>query len=119
MNLTPRMAMAGMMAAALLLSTSVLPAKAQTADPAEPAPVEAAAPPPEPPKADIASAVTCQVLIGQFDDSVAAAKVEDAVKASARTLRGEGNKACNAWDYQAGIGSIRVAIETIGRKPIR
>lgn len=59
------------------------------------------------------------MLIGQFDDSVAAAKVEDAVKASARTLRGEGNKACNAWDYQAGIGSIRVAIETIGRKPIR
>ena len=119
MNLTPRMAMAGMTAAALLLSTSVLPAKAQTADPAEPAPVEAAAPAPEPPKADIASAVTCQVLIGQFDDSVAAAKVEDAVKASARTLRGEGNKACNAWDYQAGIGSIRVAIETIGRKPVR
>jgi hypothetical protein len=74
---------------------------------------------PDPPKVDIASAVTCQVLISQFDDSVAAAKVEDAVKASAHTLRGDANKACNAWDYEAGIGSVRVAIETIGRKPVR
>lgn len=119
MNLTSGMVLAGMTAAALLLSATTLPAFAQAPEPAEPTPVEAAAPAPEPPKADIASAVTCQVLIGQFDDSVAAAKVEDAVKASARTLRGEGNKACNAWDYQAGIGTIRVAIETIGRKPIR
>jgi hypothetical protein len=68
---------------------------------------------------NIASAVACQVLISQFDDSVTAAKVEDAVKASARTLRGDGNKACNAWNYEAGIGSVRVAIETIGRKPVR
>ncbi len=82
-------------------------------------PAEAAAPAPEPPKVNIASAVTCQVLISQFDDSVAAAKVEDAVKASARALRGDGNKACNAWNYEAGIGSVRVAIETIGRKPVR
>jgi hypothetical protein len=74
---------------------------------------------PDPPKANIASAVTCQVLISQFDDSVAAAKVEDAVKASARTLRGDANKSCNAWDYEAGIGNVRVAIETIGRKPVR
>jgi hypothetical protein len=73
----------------------------------------------EPPKANIASAVTCQVLISQFDDSVAASKVEDAVKASARALRGDGNKACNAWNYEDGIGNVRVAIETIGRKPVR
>src|SRR3954465_1159960 len=81
--------------------------------------VSAFAPVPEPPKANIASAVTCQVLISQFDDSVAAAKVEDAVKASARARGGDGNKACNSWNYEAGIGSVRVAIETIGRKPVR
>ena len=34
-------------------------------------------------------------------------------------LRGDGNKACNAWNYEAGIGNVRVALETIGRKPVR
>ena len=117
--MTPVQRLAILALASAAATAHAFPAFAQTADPAEPAPVEAAAPAPEPPKADIANAVTCQVLISQFDDSVATAKVEDGVKASARTLRGEGNKACNAWDYQAGIGSIRVAIETIGRKPVR
>jgi glucose/arabinose dehydrogenase len=107
---------------ALTLAASAfcaVPAFAQTPEATEAQPAEAAAPTPEPPKANIASAVTCQVLISQFDDSVAAAKVEDAAKASARALRGDGNKACNAWNYEAGIGSVRVAIETIGRKPVR
>ena len=107
---------------ALTLAVSVFcaaPAFAQAPETTEAPPAEAAAPIPEPPKVNIASAVTCQVLISQFDDSVAAAKVEDAVKASARALRGDGNKACNAWNYEAGIGSVRVAIETIGRKPVR
>ena len=117
MNLVQRMAIVALASAAA--TAHAFPASAQTADPAEPAPVEAAAPAPEPPKADIASAVTCQVLISQFDDSVAAAKVEDGVKASARALRGDGNKACNAWNYESGIGTVRVAIETIGRKPVR
>jgi glucose/arabinose dehydrogenase len=106
---------------ALALSVSAFcaaPAFAQAPETTEAPPAEAA-PVPEPPKVNIASAVTCQVLISQFDDSVAAAKVEDAVKASARALRGDGNKACNAWNYEAGIGSVRVAIETIGRKPVR
>lgn len=101
------------------ISAFQVPAFAQVPDPAEAAPAEAAAPAPEPLKVNIASAVACQVLISQFDDSVAAAKVEDGVKASARTLRGDANKACNAWNYEAGIGSVRVAIETIGRKPVR
>ena len=96
-----------------------VPAFAQAPEATEAPPAEATAPSPEPPKVNIASAVACQVLIGQFDDSVAAAKVEDTVKASARALRGDGNKACNAWDYESGIGSVRVAIETIGRKPVR
>lgn len=63
--------------------------------------------------------MTCQVLISQFDDSVAAAKIDDAAKSGARALRGDGNKACNAWDYDSGIGTLRVALETIGKKPIR
>ena len=96
-----------------------VPAFAQAPEATETPPAEAAAPTPESPKVNIASAVTCQVLISQFDDSVAAAKVEDTVKASARALRGDGNKACNAWNYEAGIGGVRVAIETIGRKPVR
>jgi len=109
-------------AIALTLAVSALctaPAFAQAPEATEAPASEAAAPVPEPPKANIASAVTCQVLISQFDDSVAAAKVEDAIKASARTLRGDGNKACNAWNYEAGIGSVRIALETIGRKPVR
>lgn len=117
MNPVQTMAIVALASAAA--TAHAFPAFAQTADPAEPAPVEAAAPAPEPPKADIASAVTCQVLISQFDDSVAAAKVEDGVKASARALRGDGNEACNAWNYESGIGAVRVAIETIGRKPVR
>ena len=109
-------------AKALAIAAAALcavPAFAQAPEATEALPAEAAAPTPEPPKVNIASAVACQVLIGQFDDSVAAAKVEDTVKASARALRGDGNKACNAWNYEAGIGSVRVAIETIGRKPVR
>jgi glucose/arabinose dehydrogenase len=109
-------------AMALAIATAALcavPAFAQAPEATEAPPAEAAAPKPEPPKVNIASAVTCQVLIGQFDDSVAAAKVEDTVKASARALRGDGNKACNAWNYETGIGSVRVALETIGRKPVR
>jgi hypothetical protein len=116
MRLVPTQAV---MALTLALSAfCAVPAFAQTPETTEAPPAEAA-PVPEPPKVNIASAVTCQVLISQFDDSVAAAKVEDAVKASARALRGDGNKACNAWNYEAGIGSVRVAIETIGRKPVR
>lgn len=117
MNRVQAMAIAALASAAVTAHT--FPTFAQVPDTAEAAPAEGAAPAPEPPKVDIASAVTCQVLISQFDDSVAAAKVEDSVKASARALRGDGNKACNAWDYETGIGSVRVAIETIGRKPIR
>jgi|SRR4051794_39370951 hypothetical protein len=107
---------------ALTLAVSApraVPALAQAPEATETLPAEAATPSPEPPRVNIASAVTCQVLISQFDDSVAASKVEDSVKASARTLRGDGNKACNTWNYEAGIGSVRVAIETIGRKPVR
>ena len=110
---------AAMALAVTAFALCAAPAFAQSPEAIEAPPAEAAAPTPEPPKANIASAIACQVLIGQFDDSVAAAKVEDAVKASARTLRGDANKACNAWDYEAGIGSVRVAIETIGRKPVR
>src|SRR4051794_22748904 len=108
-------------AIALALAVSALcavPVFAQAPEAIEAPPAEAADPTPEPPKANIASAVACQVLISQFDDSVAAAKVEDAVKASARPLRGDGNKACIGWNYEAGIGNVRVAIETIGRKPV-
>ncbi|WP_158045723.1 hypothetical protein [Skermanella pratensis] len=104
-----------------------VPAFAQSADAAAPAaepspvaePAPAPEPEPEPKRVEIAKAVTCQVLISQFDDSVAAAKIDDAAKAGARALRGDGNKACNAWDYEAGIGTLRVALETIGKKPIR
>lgn len=108
--------------AATAVAAGSLPAFAQAGDAApaaEPVPVAEPAPEPEPKKAEIAKAVTCQVLISQFDDSVAAAKIDDAAKAGARTMRGDGNKACNAWDYDSGIGTLRVALETIGKKPIR
>lgn len=99
------------------------PASAQSTDAAppaaEPAAVAEPAPEPEPKKVEIAKAVTCQVLISQFDENIAASKMDDAAKAGARTLRGDGNKACNAWDYDSGIGTLRVALETIGKKPIR
>jgi hypothetical protein len=117
MKLVPTQAVMALTLAAFALCA--VPAFAQAPETTETPPTESAAPTPEPPKVNIASAVTCQVLISQFDDSVAAAKVEDAVKASARALRGDGNKACNAWNYESGIGNVRVAIETIGRKPVR
>ncbi|QQP92166.1 hypothetical protein IGS68_13605 [Skermanella sp. TT6] len=108
--------------AATAVAAGSLPAFAQAGDAApaaEPVPVAEPAPEPEPKKAEIAKAVTCQVLISQFDDGVAAAKIDDAAKAGARTMRGDGNKACNAWDYDSGIGTLRVALEAIGKKPIR
>ncbi|UEM05822.1 hypothetical protein JL101_010435 [Skermanella rosea] len=108
--------------AATAVTAGSWPAFAQAGDAApsaEPVPVAEPAPEPEPKKAEIAKAVTCQVLISQFDDSLAAAKIDDAAKAGARTMRGDGNKACNAWDYDSGIGTLRVALETIGKKPIR
>jgi hypothetical protein len=51
-----------------------VPAFAQAPEATEAPPAEAAVPTPEPPKVNIASAVTCQILISQFDDSVAAAR---------------------------------------------
>jgi hypothetical protein len=96
-------------------------AAAQTAETAPSGEVQAAptVTEPEPRKADIARAVTCQVLVSQFDDGVAAAKIDDAAKTAARALRGEGNKACGVWDYDGGIGALRTAIAALGRQPVR
>ena len=68
---------------------------------------------------NIASAVTCQVLISQFDDSVAAAKVEDTVKGIGPRLARRRQQGVQRLNDEAGIGGVRVAIETIGRKPVR
>lgn len=68
---------------------------------------------------DIAKAVDCQALAQQFGDSVKAAKADDAAKKSATELAGQGDKACNAHDYDAGIGQIRQALQQVGLKPTR
>ena len=70
--------------AATAVAAGSLPAFAQAGDAApaaEPVPVAEPAPEPEPKKAEIAKAVTCQVLISQFDENIAASKMDDAAKA--------------------------------------
>jgi hypothetical protein len=118
-----KIAPALVVAACAMLGAPVL-TFAQTAQPETPATDSPAAPvpvAPEPalPTVNVAQAVSCQVLIGQFDDSVKAAKVDDTAKAKAQGLRNDANKACNAWDYDSGLGNMRVALETIGKKPVR
>jgi hypothetical protein len=66
---------------------------------------------------DINKAVDCMILSQQFGDSVKTAKVEDGVKKAATDLLKQGDKACMAHDYDAGMDQMRKALQQIGLKP--
>lgn len=70
-------------------------------------------------EADIQQGVFCATLSQQFSDSVKTAKVEDDVKTSATDLAKQGDQACMAHDYDAGLDQLRQAVQQIGLKPIR
>jgi hypothetical protein len=66
---------------------------------------------------DISKAVDCMSLSQQFTDSLKAAKAEDDVKKAAADLVKQGDKACMAHDYDAGMDQMRKALQQIGLKP--
>jgi len=68
---------------------------------------------------DIQKAVTCQTLSQQFGDSIKGAKAEDDVKKAATDQAKQGDQACNAHDYDAGMEQIRQAMQQVGMKPAR
>jgi hypothetical protein len=67
---------------------------------------------------DIQKAVHCATLSQQFGDSVKTAKAEDGVKKAATDLAKQGDQACMAHDYDAGMDQLRQALQQIGLKPI-
>ena len=67
---------------------------------------------------DIPKAVDCITLSQQFTDSVKTAKAEDNVKKAATDLVKQGDQACMAHDYDAGMDQLRKALQQIGLKPI-
>ena len=68
---------------------------------------------------DIQKAVHCQALAQQFGDSIKAAKAEDDAKKAATEQAKQGDQACNAHDYDAGMEQIRQAMQQVGMKPSR
>jgi polysaccharide deacetylase 2 family uncharacterized protein YibQ len=70
-------------------------------------------------EADIQKGVDCATLSQQFGDSVKAAKVEDGVKKAATDAAKQGDQACMAHDYDAGLDQLRQAVQQIGLKPAR
>ena len=69
-------------------------------------------------EADIQKAVHCATLSQQFGDSVKTAKAEDDAKKAATDLVKQGDQACMAHDYDAGLDQLRKALQRIGLKPI-
>jgi hypothetical protein len=67
---------------------------------------------------DIQKAVRCATLSQQFGDSLKTAKAEDDVKKAATDLVKQGDQACMAHDYDAGLEQLRKALQQIGLKPI-
>jgi hypothetical protein len=67
---------------------------------------------------DIQKAVHCATLSQQFGDSIKTAKAEDDVKKTATDLVKQGDQACMAHDYDAGLDQLRKALQQIGLKPI-
>ena len=68
---------------------------------------------------DIQKGVSCATLSQQFGDSVKTAKADDAAKKAATDLAKQGDQACMAHDYDAGLDQLRQAVQQIGLKPIR
>jgi hypothetical protein len=67
---------------------------------------------------DIKKAVDCTTLSQQFGDSLKTAKADDAAKKAATDLAKQGDQACMAHDYDAGMDQLRQALQQIGLKPI-
>jgi hypothetical protein len=67
---------------------------------------------------DLKKAVQCVTLSQQFTDSVKTAKVEDDVKKAATDLVKQGDQACMAHEYDAGMDQLRKGLQQIGLKPI-
>ena len=67
---------------------------------------------------DINKAVDCMTLSQQFTDSIKTAKAEDDAKKAATDLVKQGDKACMAHDYDAGMDQMREGLQQIGLKPI-
>ena len=67
---------------------------------------------------DVQKAVHCVTLSQQFGDSVKTAEAEDDVKTAATDLAKQGDQACMAHDYDAGMDQLREALQQIGLKPI-
>jgi hypothetical protein len=67
---------------------------------------------------DIRKAVDCTTLSQQFGDSLKTAKADDAAKKAATDLAKQGDQACMAHDYDAGMDQLRQALQQIGLKPI-
>ena len=63
---------------------------------------------------DVQKAVKCQTLVQQFGDAIKGAKAEDDVKKAASEQAKQGNQACNAHDYDAGMEQIRQAMRRGG-----
>jgi hypothetical protein len=68
---------------------------------------------------DIQKAVDCTALSQQFGDSVKAAKADDAAKKTATDLAKQGDQACMAHEYDAGMDQIRQALQHVGLKASR
>jgi hypothetical protein len=68
---------------------------------------------------DIRKAVDCTTLSQQFGDSVKAAKADDAAKKAATDLAKQGDQACMAHDYDAGLDQLRQALQQVALKPVR
>jgi hypothetical protein len=66
---------------------------------------------------DIGKAVDCATLSQQFTDSLKTAKAEDDVKKAATDVAKQGDQACIAKDYDAGLDQLRQALQQIGLKP--
>ena len=67
---------------------------------------------------DLKKAVQCATLSQQFGDSLKTAKAEDDAKKAATDLVKQGDQACMAHDYDAGLDQLRKALQQIGLKPI-
>lgn len=65
-----------------------------------------------------ATAETCQAYAQQLDQAIGshadAAKLEQAKK-----LKGEGDAACNAGKFGAGVKKYRLGLKDLGVKPVR
>ena len=61
---------------------------------------------------------TCQTLMMQFDQAVAAHNQAPKV-VEARAKRSSGETSCQSGNYKSGIGDLRAALNDIGVKPVQ